>query len=184
MNRDGIIRLRREPDHQPGRKIGRESYNRRHSRWHQRCNRTPVAWNTGPVDGPANHSCVRPVLAPRKSGVSRFPNTVGRSVAPMNFPRTTILIPIFSTVTLLVNSRTRANSRGRSSTWSAKPVTCVPIPAWVKTAVDRWTYSAPVGNGRLFRSIRKNGTVWGNGITQNVVWYVVKAVRHVPESPR
>jgi integrase len=54
-------------------------------------------------------------------------------------------------------------------------VRTVPVPAWVKTAVDRWTESAPVGNGRLFRPIRKNGTVWGNGITQNVVWYVVKA---------
>lgn len=54
-------------------------------------------------------------------------------------------------------------------------VRTVPVPAWVKTAVDRWTESAPIGNGRLFRSIRKDGTVWGNGITQNVVWYVVKA---------
>jgi integrase len=44
----------------------------------------------------------------------------------------------------------------------------------VKTAVDHWTECAPAGNGRLFRSIRKNGTVWGNGITQNVIWYVVK----------
>ena len=53
-------------------------------------------------------------------------------------------------------------------------VRTVPVPAWVKTAVDRWTEGAPVGNGRLFRSIRKNGAVWGNGITQNVVWYVIK----------
>jgi len=35
--------------------------------------------------------------------------------------------------------------------------------------------SVPVVSGKLFRSIRKNGVVWGNGITQNVVWYVVKA---------
>ena len=54
-------------------------------------------------------------------------------------------------------------------------VRTVPVPTWVKAAVDRWTESAPVANGRLFRSIRKNGTVWGDGITQNVVWYVVKA---------
>jgi integrase len=54
-------------------------------------------------------------------------------------------------------------------------VRTVPIPAWVKTAVDRWAESVPVVSGKLFRSIRKNGTVWGNGITQNVVWYVVKA---------
>ena len=28
--------------------------------------------------------------------------------------------------------------------------------------------------GKLFRSIRKNGTLWGRGLTQNVVWYAVK----------
>jgi integrase len=54
-------------------------------------------------------------------------------------------------------------------------VRTVPIPAWVKTAVDAWVESVPIVNGRIFRSIRKNGTVWGAGITQNVVWYVVKA---------
>jgi hypothetical protein len=53
-------------------------------------------------------------------------------------------------------------------------VRTVPVPAWVKTAVDRWTESASIANGRLFRSIRKDGTVWGDGITQNVIWYVVK----------
>src|SRR6201987_1402829 len=35
-------------------------------------------------------------------------------------------------------------------------VRTVPVPGWVKTAIDRWTESAPVGHGRLFRSIRKN----------------------------
>src|SRR5581483_2811342 len=45
----------------------------------------------------------------------------------------------------------------------------------IQSAIDRWTESAPVVNGSLFRSVRKNGTVWGDGITQNVVWYVVKA---------
>ena len=54
-------------------------------------------------------------------------------------------------------------------------VRTVPVPAWVKKAVDRSTESAPIANGKLFRSIRKNETVWGSGITQNVVWYVVKA---------
>ena len=53
-------------------------------------------------------------------------------------------------------------------------VRTVPVPAWVKTAVDRWTESASIANGRLFRSIRKDGTVWGDGITQNVIWHVVK----------
>ena len=34
-----------------------------------------------------------------------------------------------------------------------------PIPAWVKSTVDTWTESAPVRCGKMFRSIRKNGTV-------------------------
>ena len=51
-------------------------------------------------------------------------------------------------------------------------VRTVPVPAWVKAAVDRWAEG--IINGKLFRSIRKNGIVCGNGITQNVVWYVVK----------
>lgn len=54
-------------------------------------------------------------------------------------------------------------------------VRAVPIPDWVKAAVDRWAESVPLVSGKLFRSIRKNGKVWSNGITQNVVWYVVKA---------
>jgi integrase len=54
-------------------------------------------------------------------------------------------------------------------------VRTVPVPAWVKSAVDAWAESVPIVAGKLFRSIRKNSTVWGTGITQNVVWYVVKA---------
>ena len=41
-------------------------------------------------------------------------------------------------------------------------VRTVPVPAWVKAAIDAWTQSAPVVSGRLFRAIRKNGAVCGN----------------------
>jgi integrase len=58
-------------------------------------------------------------------------------------------------------------------------VRTVPVPAWVKSTVDAWAESVPIVAGNLFRSIRKNGTVWGTGITQNVVWYGVKAARTV-----
>jgi integrase len=53
-------------------------------------------------------------------------------------------------------------------------VRTVPVPLWVKTAIDNWTIAAGIGEGRLFRAIRKNGALWGRGVSQNVVWYVVK----------
>ena len=56
----------------------------------------------------------------------------------------------------------------------ARHVRTVPIPPWVKEDVDAWTAAAGIREGKLFRSIRKDGAVWGLGVTQNVVWYVVK----------
>jgi hypothetical protein len=51
----------------------------------------------------------------------------------------------------------------------------VPIPAWVKAALDQWTAAAGVRDGRIFRAVARAGKVWGKGISQNVVWYVVKS---------
>jgi site-specific recombinase XerD len=50
----------------------------------------------------------------------------------------------------------------------------VPIPEWVKSAVDQWTRAAGVTEGRIFRAVARAGKVWGKGVSQNVVWYVVK----------
>jgi site-specific recombinase XerD len=50
----------------------------------------------------------------------------------------------------------------------------VPIPDWVKVALDQWTRAAGVMEGRIFRAVARAGKVWGSGISQNVVWYVVK----------
>jgi site-specific recombinase XerD len=50
----------------------------------------------------------------------------------------------------------------------------VPIPEWVKSALDQWTVAAGVKEGRIFRAVARAGRVWGKGISQNVVWYVVK----------
>jgi integrase len=53
-------------------------------------------------------------------------------------------------------------------------VRTVPIPIWVKDAVDRWVIAAPVTTGRVFRAVSRHGTPWGTGISENVVWYVVR----------
>jgi site-specific recombinase XerD len=50
----------------------------------------------------------------------------------------------------------------------------VPIPDWVKVALDQWAMAAGVTEGRIFRAVARTGKVWGDGISQNVVWYVVK----------
>jgi len=51
----------------------------------------------------------------------------------------------------------------------------VPIPGWVKTALDHWIRAAGVTEGRIFRAVARTGKVWGTGISQNVVWYVVRS---------
>ena len=50
----------------------------------------------------------------------------------------------------------------------------VPIPLWVKKAIDAWTEAAQITEGRVFRSINKAGRIWGNGMTPKVLWEVVK----------
>ena len=36
----------------------------------------------------------------------------------------------------------------------------VPVPGWVKSAVDAWATSGPINEGRLFRCVSRTGTVW------------------------
>jgi site-specific recombinase XerD len=43
-------------------------------------------------------------------------------------------------------------------------VRTVPVPEWVKNAIDAWTTAAGISEGLLFRSIRKNGHMWGHGL--------------------
>src|SRR5215207_657982 len=41
-------------------------------------------------------------------------------------------------------------------------VRTVPIPSWVKAAVDAWTTAAGITEGRVLRAINKAGRVWGD----------------------
>ncbi len=50
----------------------------------------------------------------------------------------------------------------------------VPIPEWAKAALDLWIAAAGITEGKIFRAVARTGKVWGKGISQNVVWYVVK----------
>jgi len=54
-------------------------------------------------------------------------------------------------------------------------VRTVPIPTWVKNAIDEWTVAAGITHGVLFRAINKAGRVWGDGMSPKVLWDVVRA---------
>ena len=54
-------------------------------------------------------------------------------------------------------------------------VRTVPIPGWVKDAVDAWKDAVDITHGPVFRAINKAGRVWGDGMSPKVVWDVVRA---------
>jgi integrase len=53
-------------------------------------------------------------------------------------------------------------------------VRTVPVPNWVKQVTDEWIQAADVRDGRIFRRVTRNDRVWGDCITEKVVWHVVK----------
>jgi site-specific recombinase XerD len=57
----------------------------------------------------------------------------------------------------------------------AAHIRTVPVPDWVKSSIDEWVASAAITEGRLFRCVSRKESVWGAGITEKVIWHVVKA---------
>jgi site-specific recombinase XerD len=56
----------------------------------------------------------------------------------------------------------------------ARHVRTVPVPDWVKDAIDAWLASSGVSEGRVFRCVCRAGKTWGSGVTERVVWHVAK----------
>jgi integrase len=56
-----------------------------------------------------------------------------------------------------------------------KHIRTVPVPGWVKRAVDEWTTAAGINDGPIFRRVNRLGKVWGDGITPKAIWHIVKA---------
>lgn len=50
----------------------------------------------------------------------------------------------------------------------------VPVPDWVKAAIDEWAAAAAISAGRVFRCVCRAGKHWGGGVTERLVWHVVK----------
>lgn len=54
-------------------------------------------------------------------------------------------------------------------------VRTVPVPTWVKAAVDNWLTAAGISVGPAFRAINKAGRIATSGFSPKVIWGVVKA---------
>lgn len=50
----------------------------------------------------------------------------------------------------------------------------VPMPSWAKVAVDAYMVAAGIADGVLFRPVRKGGTVYGDSMTAQAIFNMVK----------
>src|ERR1051326_7465193 len=53
-------------------------------------------------------------------------------------------------------------------------VRTVPIPTWVKVAIDAWTGPADIFDGHVFRPVNRGGQVLGSALSEKVVWQLLK----------
>ena len=50
----------------------------------------------------------------------------------------------------------------------------VPVPGWVKVAINRWAEAAHLVEARIFRPINKSGRITGESLTPQSVYHIVK----------
>jgi site-specific recombinase XerD len=53
-------------------------------------------------------------------------------------------------------------------------VRTIPVPDWVQAELGAWASAAGIQSGKLFRCVSTAGKTWGDGVSQKVVWHVVK----------
>jgi site-specific recombinase XerD len=53
-------------------------------------------------------------------------------------------------------------------------VRTVPMPTWVKVAIDVWTAQAAVVTGRVFRPVHRGDRVRGDALSEKVVWQLLQ----------
>jgi integrase len=53
-------------------------------------------------------------------------------------------------------------------------VRTVPMPTWVKVAIDTWTIPASMVDGHVFRSVTRGGQVQEHALSEKVVWQMLR----------
>jgi len=62
----------------------------------------------------------------------------------------------------------------------------VPMPAWAKTAVDKWLQASGITEGRIFRYLNRGERIANAGITDQAIYDIVKRyadLRNLPIAP-
>jgi integrase/recombinase XerD len=62
-------------------------------------------------------------------------------------------------------------------------VRTVPLPAWVKKAIDSWAAATGVINGQIFRAVDRNDAVRALVLTEKVVWQLLQQYAEVIGMP-
>ena len=53
-------------------------------------------------------------------------------------------------------------------------VRTVPMPTWVKVAIEAWTSAAGLADGRVFRPVNRGDKVQGEAMSEKVVWQMLR----------
>jgi integrase len=53
-------------------------------------------------------------------------------------------------------------------------VRTIPVPTWVKVAVDAWTAAAALTEGHVLRPVKRGDEVYGERMTEKVVWQLLQ----------
>jgi hypothetical protein len=53
-------------------------------------------------------------------------------------------------------------------------VRTIPMPTWVKVAIDAWTTVAGLADGRVFRPVNRGGKLQGEAMSEKVVWQMLQ----------
>ena len=53
-------------------------------------------------------------------------------------------------------------------------VRTIPMPTWVKVAIDAWTSASGLADGRVFRPVNRGDKVQGEAMSEKVVWQMLQ----------
>src|SRR5450756_1777851 len=62
-------------------------------------------------------------------------------------------------------------------------VRTIPMPTWVKVAIDTWTSAAGVADGFVFRPVNRAGQAQAAGLSEKVVWQLLQGYAAVAGVP-